>query len=53
MNTIELPNKIFIEFKETHHLKLIIKELNKVIEIILKNEIKNPMTTWILYIVIL
>lgn len=28
----ELQNKIFIEFKETHHLKLSIKELNEVIE---------------------
>ena len=47
MNTIELQNKIFTEFKETHHIELTIKELNELIEDYIKEcETKGPRTTW-------
>ena len=47
MNSIELQNKIFIEFKEIHQLELTPKELNEVIEDYIKEcETKGPMTTW-------
>lgn len=47
MNTIELQNKIFIEFETIHQIQLNIKELNEVIEDYIKEcESQGPMTTW-------
>lgn len=46
MDTIELQNKIFTEFKEQYPIELTIKELNEVIKDYIKKCKTNHVTTW-------